>query len=466
LHEVTTSLRVSPRVGFGSEWVFQSYSDAPLNAEIASASSTLGRFPGGTPADYFNFQTGWLELPPGAGCGGCSELPWRPTHPADLEAYLNATQQGSVFVLNQLTSTLNAQLSGLRAFAGAGVPADFLLELGNEMYDATRPDVVTAYPTGDDYSSKMAVWSAALKASFPASLVALVGLANEWDNRTHDWNAQVFGNAERTASVDAATIHLYPGLPALALLPENFPAILAPLFTHLADYAAYTAATIPPRLRLWVTEWGTWGGAVGIENTWLQALWHTAFTALLPILLPRVDIVLPYGAVVGDPAMPAYFNSVFGQVAPPNATVPQGSWQRTPSGHGYALAFSVLSTARQVAGVAFSQNPVLDPAVPGSRALVALLGRGAQGVGDGLLLVNLAAAPASLDLTQLQLTPCPPAAGVLCAATWGPAAINDTVRQNINVLTQLNHSVTRVPSDGLVRVQALSINVVQCVSVC
>jgi hypothetical protein len=55
-----------------------------------------------------------------------------------------------------------------------------------------------------------------------------------------------------------------PRLRAFAVLQ-----ILALVFPTVAGYAEYTTATIPDRLRLWVTEWGTWGNP-SLLNTWMQ----------------------------------------------------------------------------------------------------------------------------------------------------------------------------------------------------
>ena len=68
-----------------------------------------------------------------------------------------------------------------------------------------------------------------------------------------------------------------------------------------------------------------------------QALWHTALTALVPVAMPRVDLMLPYCAVCGDPNMPSFTSSQYGPIVPPNVT--GASWSRTASGHGYTLLF-------------------------------------------------------------------------------------------------------------------------------
>ena len=106
--------RPTPLLGFGGEYVFQSVADASLDAALAGAASAGTRFPGGTPSDYFNWRTGWLRPPPNTGCGGCDELPWRPTQPAALAAYLSATQQAPVLVVNQLTAPLSDAVAGFR----------------------------------------------------------------------------------------------------------------------------------------------------------------------------------------------------------------------------------------------------------------------------------------------------------------------------------------------------------------
>ena len=215
-----------------------------------------------------------------------------------------------IFVLNQLNSNVSHQISGLNAYGT--IPPRYI-ELGNEMYDSTRPDVMAKYPFPRDYAQEMASWTSAVKSAFPDSLVALVGWrGGPGDNRTATWNQQVLQN-NVSSLADAATIHVYPGLPSNKtshITPTAFPGILAVAFSEFTTTAQYVNETIPPQFRLWVTEWGTWGN-VAILNTWLQGLWHGAFT-LLMATIPRIDIILPYCAVCGDPAMPSFTTSSYG----------------------------------------------------------------------------------------------------------------------------------------------------------
>ena len=435
----TGAARPVPLAGFGGEFVFQTLGDRVLSAALRAANSRATRFPGGTPADYWNFSSGWLRTPTGAGCGGCDALPARPAPPAALAAHLADTAEAPILVVNTLHAALEEELAGLAALANAGVPVD-RLEMSNEMYDASRADVVAKYPNGSAYAAAAAAWTAALRAAHPGARVAWVGTAGAWDARTRAWNAAVFDPAIQPRP-DAATIHLYPGLPAVNLsLPANFPALLAPLFSDLAGFRAFTDASIPPPMPLWVTEWGTWG-CPGVEGTWLQGLWHAAFTLLLPSALPRVEVALPYCSVCGDPAMPSFTTRAFGPVAPPNATPAAGDWLRTPSGHALGLVFFAFAAAAappaagggggRWAAVAFgADNPPLDPAVPGSVALVGGLALGASGRPAALVAANLGATEAPLDVRGAGFACASPAQ--LCAAVYH-AAPGDVARQGLRV---------------------------------
>ena len=353
-------MRPKPLFGFGNEWVFQSNWDTKLNSALSTAYSQIGRFPGGTPADYWLWSDGWVNVT--SDRSGCSKLPRRATTVSDLNKYLTATNQTTVLVLNQLQTDVSYQIEGLQAHQAAGTSVKFI-ELGNEMYDATRPDVLEMYPEPSDYAVRMADWTSKIKAVFPDSSVALVGLANDWDNRTRAWNKQVLQNPV-SQQADAATIHLYPGLPTANITVSMFPQVLSLAFSTFAGYESYTNSTIPSRFRLWVTEWGTWGNTF-VLNTWLQGLWHATLVLQLPSI-PRIDVILPYCAVCGDPNMPS-FTSQYGPIEPVNAT--DTNWTRTASGHIYAQIFETVHASASLDALHFSPNPNLDPSVPASTQL-------------------------------------------------------------------------------------------------
>eukprot|EP00048_Salpingoeca_helianthica_P016139 m.230630 g.230630 ORF g.230630 m.230630 type:complete len:509 (-) comp18106_c0_seq1:37-1563(-) len=388
---LASTVRPRPLYGLGNEFVFQSNGDEGLNAQLRAAASEISRFPGGTPSDYWLWSDGWINV--SSDRSGCSGLPRRPTTVPQLSSYLNTTKQTTVLVLNQLQTNVSYQIQGLQAHARAGTPVKFI-ELGNEMYDATRPDVLAKYPAPRDYAVQMEAWTKEIKSIFPDSLVALVGLANDWDNRTREWNKQVLQNPI-SSQADAATIHLYAGIPASPpATPATLSSLLALAFEDFNGYRDYTAASIPEHFRLWVTEWGIFSDNKLLENTWFQGLWHVALTARLP-LISRIDIILPYCAVCGDPFMPS-FTSPGGSVVPPNAT--HTAWSRTPSGHAYALLFNASTASTHFAALSFSPNPVLDPKVPTSMTLVGSAAVTPAGAVQSIFLLNLGAHDLDLQL--------------------------------------------------------------------
>lgn len=211
----------------------------------------------------------------------------RPATPARWRQYLDRTQEpDSVLVVNQLNSNLSHQLAGLRAHAAAGTRVRYV-ELGNEMYDSSRPDVVKAYPSGSDYAAKMRPWVDAIHEEFPGAKVALVGAAAYValaGPREAAWNQQVLQEGA-AGGADAATIHIYPspihtypppgGSDPLETGSPTW--LLSHAFENAQDNAAYAKATIPSHLRLWITEWGMWGDDA-IRTTWLQGLYRAAVT--------------------------------------------------------------------------------------------------------------------------------------------------------------------------------------------
>ena len=207
--------RTIPLLGLGNELVWQSLNDASLAKAMRMASSIIGRYPGGTPSDYWNYTTGYAMR-------GYFKQPgepydWPPVRqatPAQWAKY--CAESGTihtVICLNQLTNTLEESLRGLRALAAAGTPVTHI-ELGNEQYDDSRADVVKAYPTGDAYAQKMQLWSEAIKQEFPDANIALVTMSWRHSINPHQalWNAGVFNatpSPSRFASIAAATIHPY-----------------------------------------------------------------------------------------------------------------------------------------------------------------------------------------------------------------------------------------------------------------
>lgn len=100
--------------GYGNELCYQSLNDSVLNKVIAGSGGTVGRYPGGTPADYWHWETGWatdLSSYPGP----------RPATPKTWATYARETRtRFTIFDTNQLTANLSYAIAGLKAHEAAG----------------------------------------------------------------------------------------------------------------------------------------------------------------------------------------------------------------------------------------------------------------------------------------------------------------------------------------------------------
>ena len=85
-----------------------------LNAAIAQGGGTVGRYPGGTPSDYWHWDTGWATDLKGY------EGP-RSATPATWAKYANESNtRFTIFDTNQLTMNLSYAIAGLKAHQAAG----------------------------------------------------------------------------------------------------------------------------------------------------------------------------------------------------------------------------------------------------------------------------------------------------------------------------------------------------------
>ena len=141
-----------------------------VNAAVQFNPGTL-RYPGGTVANYWDWQTGWFL--PGAPSGFLS-APQSIYRLHELQIAVRATGAIPIYVLNLLTSDLSTQLEMLSTAQSMGLPVQFV-ELGNEFYLRNPDDYVTKFPTGADYGKMTTSWIRAIRDKFPNVNIAAVG---------------------------------------------------------------------------------------------------------------------------------------------------------------------------------------------------------------------------------------------------------------------------------------------------
>ena len=377
------------RYGYGNELCYQSLNDSALTKAVAESGGTISRYPGGTPSDYWHWDTGWAtDL-------GNYQGPRRAT-PADWGAYVQASgTEFTVFDTNQLTTNLSYAIEGLKAHQAAGSTIKYV-ELGNEMYDDSRADVVSTYPNGSAYAEKMAGWTKAIKAAFPKAQVALIG--DRWNAyrkpREDNWNKQVLQNP-LSSQADAATFHIYCPLDETnnSSEPTNVAKHLATAFFRAAQNKQHVAEQVPARLRLWVTEMGVYP-AGPLLWTWLEALFYVLLDLLLPDI-SQLDVLTPYCLVCGDPTASSFITASETSVVPP-AQAGKVPWLHSLAGHAQSIIFKAAKGAGTMTPLAFSHNKALDPSVANSRALV-----GWRFGKQTVVLVNAGAAEVDVDLDDL-----------------------------------------------------------------
>lgn len=403
-------------MGAGNELCWQNLSDAGLNSAAAALGSQVGRYPGGTPSDYWDWTIGWAtDVSP----------PVLRATPADWAAFARNTGLAhTVLVVNQLTANVSFEIRGLRAHeAASGQPVRYV-ELGNEMYDSTRPDVVREYPNGTVYATKMGHWTRNIKSVFPNASVALIAVRADDPGaapRELKWNREVLWNPE-SALADACTIHIYcstgkdpPTSQAAAQV------LLAEAFRYVDRNAFNVYSTIPGRLRVWVTELGTYPSS-SLDRTWLQAL-YTAVLLMGLAGVPQIDMVLPYCLFCHDPTGPAVvpdINSTLGSET-------RGGWGLTAKGVIERALYRSMqrpdgSKEYAISPLDFTSNPPLD-SDSGGQALIGWARPAAA------IIVNLSNQTLSFALTLDALEACTDAE--LAFEQRAPKVAEDLLRQNL-----------------------------------
>ena len=301
--------RVPPLYGIGNELIFQQLNLSQLNNLISSTLSSIQRFPGGTPSDYWLWNIGWVNT-----SLFITTLPELQALPFEWNKYLSITNiSNTIIVLNQLNSNLSFQLNGLKAHKQSSTSISFI-ELGNEMYDDTRSDVMLAYPTPADYAKKMMNWSNAIYNQFPNAKQAIIGwgMSNISDKgytskRESIWNEQVLNNTNINYSngITSTTIHLYYNIYGDTSNSNNTVKLLQEAFINIKYDSIYWNETIPKKYNLWVTEMGTFGNN-NLLYTWFEALYMGVLELFIPFKSDRIEMILPYCIVCGDPNMPAF----------------------------------------------------------------------------------------------------------------------------------------------------------------
>lgn len=383
------------------------WDNSKLDAVLATFGPGVLRYPGGTNANYWDWQSGWFQ--PGR---WPAEPPGAPINDkiGVFKTGLGAAGAAPMFVLNVLTyqgavgsdsintAMLRGQLRFLHAAAAAGMPVK-MVELGNEMYltgavsgGTHGLDYETRFPTAADYATQMNAWIAALHKAFPGVQVAPVAADPNYISgvsaRRQTWDDQVLPPLK---GEDVMSVHEIQRVKQTSPVPT----VLAQPYLRYQTFAAnqlplFTARNLP----LWITAFNMEDQTAGqtLQGSWLHGL-YVAEQALLYLANPEFRYIGLSGSI-GTAHGGAIFDGTDGLGAGKPATVPLAL---TAAGTTLARIQSVFQGATQSQALAFSPVPTL-----GSTGAPALLGEDVTTPsGRQLIVVNAGSNPVTLNLATL-----------------------------------------------------------------
>ncbi len=254
----------------------------------------------------------------------------------------------TIFDINVVQFPPAYAVEGLHASEQAGVPVKFV-ELGNELYDPKQNQ--GRFTTGAEYAAAMRGFEEAVAHAFPAAQIATVACgASQHHGRAGArlWNAAALSHT----SAGAATIHCYAELDdTLGIVASDAPGILQRAFAVAVDEADNIRETVPPHLRLWLTELGHIGNNRSVpqfatptlDRTWLEGIFSAALL-LLMVRVPQFDIVTPYCLACADWNSYAFTTERYGRLLPP-ALAGTVDWVPTPQGSLLTLILTAVRDA-------------------------------------------------------------------------------------------------------------------------
>lgn len=411
-----------------------SYEEADFLEAIAKVAPSRLRYPGGTIANYWDWETGWL-IPGTDPPYGLDKAKPNPRKLEDLRHALEAAHSQPVFVLNLMTSTLDHQLAMLEHAEGMGLPID-RIELGNEFY-LDRTHYVELFPTAEDYAEVANRWIAAIKQRFPEAQVAAVGAyvrsGDEYRRKT--WNERVLAKLQ---GADALVLHIYHGaglgtevnklleaqglvdsrqkgngmvsdLPVQRLqrqameTPGGMATVLGTPWTGLKTIK--DLASVPDGMKVWITEFNLFDRTGPLQNTWAHGLFLAGYISGL-LQHPEISLATVHN-LTGNTAFALIFreeNSFAKHLdGPPNQRL-----TLTALGEAYRPLSLAMRGHEKAQRIAFSPCPMVkmkDNAEYGADTYPALQGWVFTGGGEPAVafVLNLSETPRTIDPSTLGL---------------------------------------------------------------
>lgn len=286
-----SSTRTTPLIGLNTN-AHHSVANWTLpwfRAATASLLPAVLRYPGGTTANHWDWQTGWFQAAATTPAQFANITPKGTIRADEFQLGLTQADAEALLVINVQHSTLQYEMQGLAHAEAVGVPIH-LVELGNEHNIASS---FQAMPP-ETYAANVADWSQAIRAAWPGVRICAVGGAPP---NNPGWHDAIFA---RTPAIDALAFHIYLGAGNGDGIFDAARALSIPFAANggvLDRYAksGFDDPAVPTGIEVWVTEYNLGEVLAGATkqhaDTWTHALYVSAMSHLL-MTIPRVTMLV------------------------------------------------------------------------------------------------------------------------------------------------------------------------------
>lgn len=273
-----------------------------VKAGLKDSKASYLRYPGGTAANYWDWQEGWFfrnledngalsldvdyqntnRLTPVFSSGVLNES--GSNYIQDFVKTLANTGTKPLFVVNPLTSDLNYQIAMLLEAKLQNLEVK-RIEIGNEFYLSNR-GYQEKFPTAQEYANLTSSWATSFKNYLGTDLmISAVGSNNDYtgssNNRRDTWNSNLYNSMSGNLP-EAFSIHHYrdalPPSTSQISYQTFFQKVIddmSELNSYINQFGGTTSNTTP----IWLTEYNLFDRNIPIHGTWYHGL-YTAFSTL------------------------------------------------------------------------------------------------------------------------------------------------------------------------------------------
>jgi hypothetical protein len=315
---IPASTAPSTSLIYGTNWDYQTaalFQNANVDPLLKQLDPETLRWPGGTEADFFNWQKGKPTQKPKNYVFTLTDL---------YNAY-KATGATPIFDLNVLKSanrrnTAN-QMRMLEHARRLGLPIKYV-EIGNELYGGgAHGAFARAFPDGKAYGKTVAIYVKALHEKFPGVQVAADAVLTASTPREQDWNSQLLGTATGAGAPDALILHDYPGVTYDPFTQADVGPLFHNAYAGLSGLAS--AVNSLGGKPVWLTEYNFRGPYVPPAKRQLNPVAssyaHELYEAELALMLPRIRhlaLADNFTAVGGGDTFASWMNPAHPELTP------------------------------------------------------------------------------------------------------------------------------------------------------